>query len=238
MEKKIIKTPRLSNEEFQTLFGKITNFDHIVDLLKKSAFAKFDESIELALRLTNKKKKTDKTIRGTLSLSNSVIKVKPKIAVFASGEDLEKARKAGAAFAGLEDLVEEITQGKIQYDYYVATKAVIGQISKAARFLKGLMPNLKLGTVTEDVEATCKRLLEGVVQYREDKSNIVHAKIGYKSFNNDQVKTNVSEFLKYLYNNYNNGRSVAEFFKSVHICTTMGRGIVINNNILISLIKE
>jgi large subunit ribosomal protein L1 len=237
MEKKIIKTPRLSNEEFQKLFGKITNFNDIADLLKKAAFAKFDESVELAIRLTSKKKKTDKTIRGTLSLSNSVVKVKPKIAVFSTGEDVEKAKKAGATVAGLEELMEEIIQGKIQYDYYVATKSVIGQISKVARYLKGLMPNLKLGTVTEDVEATCKRLIEGVVQYREDKSNIIHVKVGYKSFTNGQMEQNIKEFLKYLYNNYNNGRSVNEFFKSVYICTTMSKSIIINTNILNGLIK-
>ena len=237
MKKVIEKTPRLSNEEFQKLFEKITNFNDIVDLLKKAAFAKFDESIELAIRLTNKKKKTDKTIRGTLSLSHSIVKTKPKIAVFATGEDVEKAKKAGAAVAGLEELMEEIIQGKIQYDYYVATKSVIGQISKVARYLKGLMPNLKLGTVTEDVQGTCKRLLDGVVQYREDKANIVHVKVGYKSFTNEQIQQNFTEFMKYLYNTYNNGRSIPEFFKSVYICTTMSRSIIINNNILMGIVK-
>jgi large subunit ribosomal protein L1 len=237
MKKVIEKTPRLSNEEFQKLFEKITNFNDIINMLKKAAFAKFDESIELAFRLTSKKKKTDKTIRGTLSLSNSIVKTKPKIAVFATGEDVEKAKKAGATVAGLEDLMEEIIQGKIQYDYYVATKSVIGQISKVARYLKGLMPNLKLGTVTEDVAATCKRLLDGVVQYREDKSHIVHMKVGYKSFTNEQITQNVTEFMKHLYNNYNNGRSIPEFFKSVYICTTMSKSIPVSHNILMNIIK-
>jgi large subunit ribosomal protein L1 len=238
MKKVIQKTPRLSKQEINSIFEKVNNFNDIIDLLKKVCFAKFDESIEVSIRLTNKPKKTDKTIRGNISLPHSVIKKKPKIAVFATGEDVIKAKKAGAAFAGLEELIDEIMAGKIQYDYYVATKSVIGQIAKIARFLKGAMPSLKSGTVTEDVEATCKKLLEGVLQYRQDKGHIVHGKIGYKSFDNKSIEDNFRFFIKYLYTNYSNGRTVQEFIKSVYLSGTMSPSIMVNNNILLTIIKE
>ena len=238
IKKVIPKKTRMSETEFANHFADLKDLTEVFTLVKKIANANFDEAVECAIRVISKKKKTDKIIRGSLSFPHSVVKTKPKIAVFASGEDVEKAKNAGAAFAGLDDLITEIMAGKVQYDYYVATKSVVGQIAKVARILKGSMPNLKLGTVTEDVSATCKRLLDGIVQYREDKASIIHVKIGYRSFTEKELKENFTELLRHLYSNYNNGRSINEFLCSVYISSTMSRSIGVSYSILNSVIKN
>lgn len=234
--KNIVKKIKLTNDELESQRNKIKNFNDILNVLKQYG-NNFDESIDLSIRI-NPKKKNDKTIiRGNISLPHSTIKNKPKIAVFASGEDIEKALKAGATRAGLDDLVEEVKNGTTKYDYYVATKAVFMQISgKVAKTLKTLTPSLKSGTVTEDVTATCTRLLNGILEYRE-KDLLIHGKIGYKSFDNKAIQENGRNFLQHLYNIYNNNKSIVEFFKSITISCTQTPGIQLDNSIILELIK-
>jgi large subunit ribosomal protein L1 len=237
-EKKVYtKKEKISEADFAREVADLKDLNGVFNLLKKIAPAAFNEAVDCAFKLIVKKKKTDKVIRGFLSFPHSVIVKKPKIAVFASGEDVEKAKNSGADFAGLEDLIAEILGGQINYDYYVATKSVVGQISSVAKILKGLMPNLKLGTVTDDVTTTCKNLSHGIVQYRDDKQGIVHAKIGYKSFTNEELKENFMEILRHLYNNYNNGRSINEFFSSVYVQSTMSCGIPVSHAIIAAALK-
>ncbi|MCP4354450.1 MAG: 50S ribosomal protein L1 [Proteobacteria bacterium] len=205
-----------------------------IDLILELAKAKFDESIEIALNLGVDPRHADQQVRGSVPLAHGTGKT-VRVAVFAKGEQAVEAQEAGADVVGFEDLVQKVQKGFLEFDRVVATPDCMSELSKVARILgpKGLMPNPKLGTVTKDVAEAVKKIKAGMVQYRVDKSGIVHAQVAKVSFGKVKIVENVREFA--------NAIKVAKpkgvkgtFMKSATLCSTMGPGVKID---IVSLTK-
>ena len=196
--------------------------DKAIEMAKKFSFAGFDETIEMAIRLNIKSKHT---IRDTLVLPNSFKKEK-KILVFAKGEKAEEAEKAGAAFVGDLDLVEKIKGGWLGFDVAVATPDMMKDVGKLGPILgrRGLMPNPKTQTVTFDLKGAIAELKKGRVEFRADKTGVVHLPIGKVSMDENMITENANV----LYEEVNKRKPVdvkGEFIRSIAVATTMGPGI-------------
>src|SRR5512136_2429231 len=163
-----------------------------IQILKDTAKAKFDESVDMAIRLGVNPKHADQMVRGTVALPHGVGK-EVKVLVFAKGEKEKEAREAGADFVGAEELVEKITGGWTDFDKAIATPDMMGTVGRLGKVLgpRGLMPNPKVGTVTFDVSRAVKELKAGRVEFKVDKTGIVHTTVGKISFSADQLKENV-----------------------------------------------
>lgn len=199
-----------------------------VDLTKKSATAKFDETIELAVRLGVDPKKADQQIRGAVVLPHGTGKTQ-KVLVFAKGEKLKEAEAAGADYAGDAEYINKIQQGWFDFDVIVATPDMMGEVGKLGRVLgpKGLMPNPKTGTVTFDVTKAIEEIKAGKVEYRADKAGIIHAPIGKVSFSTEKL---VENFLT-VFDVVQKAKPAAAkgtYMKSVNVTTTMGPAIKID----------
>ncbi len=168
-----------------------------VELLKKLTYVKFDEACDIAINLGVDTKKSDQLVRGTLLLPHGTGK-KVKVAAIADGDDLEIAKKAGADIVGHLDLVNSIKSGKIDFDVCLATKNVMGEIKQLARILgpKGLMPNLKSGTITDNIKLTIENTKKGQISFRTDKGGTVHALIGKMSFPTKNLIENADATIK------------------------------------------
>lgn len=214
--KKIKKEIKL-NDIFQ-----LTN---AIETLKTYASMKFDESVDITVRLGIDAKKTDQLVRGVISLPFGITK-KVKIAVFASGDDIEKAQNSGADIVGGEDLVDEVKNGKINFDKCIATPEMMSKVGSLGQILgpKGLMPNPKLGTVTKNVEDAIKKVRAGQLEYKTDKGGNVHASVGKCSLTNDKIIENIKFFYKEL-NKTKPTSSKGTFIKSIYLSTTMGPGL-------------
>jgi large subunit ribosomal protein L1 len=201
-------------------------------LLKESGRAKFDESVDMAIRLGVNPKHADQMVRGTVALPHGVGKA-VKILVFAKGEKEKEAREAGADFVGAEELVEKITGGWMEFDKTIATPDMMGTVGKLGKILgpRGLMPNPKVGTVTFDVGRTVKELKAGRVEFKVDKTGIVHTTVGKISFGADQLKDNVMALMDTIVR-AKPASSKGTYLKSVAISTTMGPGIKLDPNAL------
>src|SRR5690242_9826490 len=167
-----------------------------IDLTKELATAKFDETIELAMRLGVDPRKADQIVRGTVSLPGGTGQV-VRVAVFASGPAANEAREAGADVVGADDLVERVQGGFLDFDIAIATPDLMGQVGKVARILgpRKLMPNPKTGTVTTDVGKAVSEFKGGRVEYRTDKFGNIHVPVGKKSFEKKQLLDNVRAVL-------------------------------------------
>ena len=199
-----------------------------IKILKKNSFTKFEEALEVAINLGIDTNKTDQNIRGVISLPKGTGK-KINVAVLAKGEKLNEASEAGADLVGETDLVESISAGKINFDLLIATPDMMPAIGKVAKILgpKGLMPNPKLGTVTQDIKTAVQNAKAGQVQYKNDKAGIVHAGIGKMSFNDVDLLENLKNF----YSSINKSKPETvkgSFVKKVTIASTMGVGLEIN----------
>jgi large subunit ribosomal protein L1 len=201
-------------------------------LLKESGRAKFDESVDMAIRLGVNPKHADQMVRGTVALPHGVGKA-VKILVFAKGEKEKEAREAGADFVGAEELVEKITGGWMEFDKTIATPDMMGTVGKLGKVLgpRGLMPNPKVGTVTFDVGRAVKELKAGRVEFKVDKTGIVHTTVGKISFSADQLKDNVMALMDTIVR-AKPASSKGTYLKSVAISTTMGPGIKLDPNAL------
>lgn len=168
-----------------------------VELLKKLTYVKFDEACDIAINLGVDTKKSDQLVRGTLLLPHGTGK-KVKVAAIADGDDLEIAKKAGADIVGHLDLVNSIKSGKIDFDVCLATRNVMGEIKQLARILgpKGLMPNLKSGTITDNIKLTIENTKKGQISFRTDKGGTVHALIGKMSFPTKNLIENADATIK------------------------------------------
>ena len=162
-----------------------------LSIAKKYASKKFDESIDVSVVLGIDSKKSDQQIRGVLSLPKMPEK-KVKIAVFADGNDIEVAKKAGAEVVGGEDIIENIKKGQINFDKCISTPGMMVKVSALGQILgpKGLMPNPKLGTVTKDLDVAIKKIRAGQVEFKTDKAGIVHTSIGKVSFGEEDLIKN------------------------------------------------
>jgi large subunit ribosomal protein L1 len=199
-----------------------------IDLAKSTASAKFDETVELAVRLGVDPRKADQIVRGTLSLPSGTGRT-VRVAVFAAGEAAAEARAAGADVVGADDLVAKINGGFLDFDLAIATPDLMGQVGTLGRVLgpRGLMPNPKTGTVTTDVGKAVGEFKGGRVEYRTDKVGNVHIRVGKASFSRDQLVANVRAVIDEL-QRAKPAAAKGRYFRSVTISTTMGPGVRID----------
>ena len=199
-----------------------------IKMLKENKYAKFDETLEVAINLGIDSNKTDQGIRGVTSLPNGTGK-SVNVAVLTKGDKQKEAKDAGADLVGENDLIESISSGKISFDLLIASPDMMPSVGKIAKILgpKGLMPNPKLGTVTTDIANAVKNAKAGQVQFKNDKGGIVHAGIGKMSFDDNDLLDN----LKFFYSSINKSKPETvkgSFIKKVTIASTMGVGLEIN----------
>jgi len=196
-----------------------------LSIVKQAATAKFDESIDVAVNLGIDAKKSDQTVRGSVVLPAGTGKT-VRVAVFAQGDKAAAAKAAGADIVGLDDLAESIKAGKIEFDVAIAspdTMRVVGQLGQILG-PRGLMPNPKVGTVTNDVAAAVRNAKAGQVQYRADKGGIVQCSIGRASFSPEQLRDNLVAFVDAL-NKSKPASSKGVYLRKVSLSSTMGPGI-------------
>ncbi len=196
-----------------------------VKLVKARAKAKFDETIEVSLNLNIDPRKADQNVRGTVMLPHGTGKAL-RIAVFAKGEKAEEAKQAGADIVGDNDLAEKITAGQIEFDRCIATPDMMSVVGKLGKILgpRGLMPNPRLGTVTQNIAEAVKAAKGGQVEYRAEKAGIVHAGVGKASFTEDALVDNVRAFVGAITRAKPSGVK-GTFIKKVSLSSTMGPGL-------------
>lgn len=199
-----------------------------LQLVKELSKTKFDETVEVHVKLGVDPRHADQQVRGTVSLPHGTGKTR-KVLVFAKGDKVKEAESAGADYAGGEELAEKIQGGWFDFDVAVATPDMMAVVGKLGKILgpRGLMPNPKAGTVTFDIERTIKELKAGRIEFRVDKTSIVHAPIGRVSFELDQLKENLNAFAEALIK-ARPAAAKGQYMRSVNICSTMGPGIKIN----------
>jgi len=199
--------------------------DEALNILKGTASAKFDESVDVAINLGIDAKKSDQNVRGTAVMPRGTGK-KVRIAVFAEGNAAEAAKKAGADIVGFQDLADQIKAGKIEFDLAIATPEAMKIVGQLGQILgpRGLMPNPKVGTVTPNVAKAVESAKAGQAQFRTDKAGIVHCAIGKASFEAEALKENLLSLVAAL-NKVKPAASKGAFLKKVTISTTMGPGI-------------
>ena len=203
-----------------------------IKILKNNSYTKFEESLEIAINLGIDPNKTDQNIRGMINLPKGSGK-KIRVAVMAKGDKAKEASESGADIVGDDDLAQKVTNGEIDFDLLIATPDMMPTIGKIGKILgpKGLMPNPKLGTVTQDIKSAVTNAKSGQVQYRNDKAGIVHAGIGKLNFKEEDLLENLKAF--YLSISKSKPDSVkGSFIKKVSIASTMGFGLVINTSSL------
>ena len=207
--------------------NKLYTLDEAVAMVKASATAKFDETIDIAVRLGVDPRQSDQMVRGAVSLPAGTGKTL-RVAVFAKGPKAEEARKAGADIVGDEDLMNTILAGKIDFERLIATPDMMGVVGRLGKVLgpKGLMPNPKLGTVTMDVANAVKAAKAGQVQFRVDSVGVVHAGIGKASFPAEKITENVQAFVKNLVA-LKPASSSGVYLKQVALSSTQGVGVKI-----------
>lgn len=204
---------------------KIYGLDEAINLVKKTATARFKESVDVSVQLGIDAKKSDQNVRGALVLPEGSGK-KVRVAVFAQGEKAEEAKSAGADKVGLEDLAAEIKAGKLDFDTLVATPDTMRIVGSLGQILgpRGLMPNPKVGTVTPDVKKAVSDAKSGQIQFRTDKGGIVHCSIGKSEFEAEKLKNNFKALLEGL-NKAKPAASKGVYVKKIAMSTTMGPAI-------------
>ena len=209
-------------------FTKSYDPKEAIKILKNNTYVKFDETLEIAINLGIDSGKTDQNIRGVINLPKGSGK-KVRVAVMAKGDQAKKANDAGADIVGDDNLVQQISSGQINFDILIATPDMMPVIGKIGKILgpKGLMPNPKLGTVTQDVVTAIKNAKSGQVQYRNDKAGIIHAGIGKLNFKEEDLLENIKAFYESIHKNKPEGVK-GSFIKKVTIASTMGFGLEIS----------
>ena len=209
-------------------FSKSYDPKEAIKILKNNSYVKFDETLEIAINLGIDSGKTDQNIRGVINLPKGTGK-KIRVAVMAKGDQAKKANDAGADIVGDDNLVQQVSTGQINFDILIATPDMMPVIGKIGKILgpKGLMPNPKLGTVTQDVLTAVKNAKSGQAQYRNDKAGIVHAGIGKLNFKEEDLLENIKAFYESIHKSKPEGVK-GSFIKKVTIASSMGFGLEIN----------
>ena len=217
-------------EEASKLIGKAAQYEvsEAIELVKKTATAKFDETVEVAFKLGVDPRQSDQMIRGAVVLPNGTGKTQT-VLVFAKGEKAKEAEAAGADFVGADDIVAKIQGGWFDFDVAIATPDMMGVVGKIGRLLgpKGLMPNPKTGTVTMDVTKAINDVKAGKIEYRVDKTGIIHAPIGKASFEQEKLEENFKTLCDVLIK-AKPASSKGQYIRSVTVSSTMGPGVKIN----------
>ena len=207
--------------------GKFYTVDEAVEIVKKTATAKFDETIELHVRLGVDPKYADQQVRGAVVLPNGTGKTK-RVLAFVKGEKVAEAEQAGADFVGSDELAAKIQGGWFDFDVAVATPDMMGVVGRLGKLLgpRGLMPNPKLGTVTPDIAKAISEQKAGKVEYRTDKAGNVHCPIGKASFDADKLKENYQTLIDTL-NRAKPSGAKGQYVRSITLAATMGPGVPI-----------
>lgn len=215
--------------------NKIYNLDEAVSTVKTLASAKFDETVEIALKLNVDPRHADQMVRGSVVLPAGTGKT-VRVAVIAKDAKADEAKAAGADIVGAEDFVDEIAKGVINFDVLIATPNLMGLVGKIGRLLgpKGLMPNPKTGTVTMDVAQAVKNAKGGQVNFRVDKQGNIHAGLGKVSFTKEQLNDNISAFIKMI-NKHKPAAAKGKYIKSAALSLTMSPSISLETQELMDL---
>ena len=204
--------------------------EEAVALVKSSAYAKFDETVDLAVRLGVNPRHADQMVRGALVLPHGLGKP-VRVLVFAKGDKEKEALEAGADFVGSDDLIEKIKEGWLDFDTAIAIPPMMGQVGRLGKVLgpRGLMPNPKVGTVTFEIERAIKESKAGKVEFRVEKAGIVHAPVGKVSFEADKLKENVLALVDALVKAKPTAAK-GNYLRKISISSTMGPGIMLDIN--------
>ena len=204
---------------------KMHSIDEAITAAKSAAFAKFDETFDLAFNLGVDPRHADQMIRGALALPAGTGK-SVRVCVITSGDKIDAAEKAGADFVGGDDLVAKIAGGWLEFDRVIASPEMMGKLGRIGRVLgpRGLMPNPKLGTVTPDVAKAVTEQKAGKVEYRTEKNGIVHVPVGKKSFTDEQLKQNIEAVVTAIIK-AKPASAKGTYLKSLTLSTTMGPGV-------------
>lgn len=204
--------------------GALHTLEDAIKQIKEKAYAKFDESVDVDVNVGIDPSKGDQVVRGSVLLPHGNGR-KVRVVVFARGQYADAAKNAGADFVGLEDLIDKINAGWLDFEYAVATPDVMGTVGQLAKLLgpRGLLPNKKVGTVTFDVEHIVKELKSGRTFFKNDKNAIVHFALGKLSFDQEKLVDNVRAFVKALMSS-KPASSKGRFIKKITLSSTMGLG--------------
>jgi large subunit ribosomal protein L1 len=228
-------------KKFEAALTKVENkyyeVKEAVELVKQIAFAKFDESVDLAIKLGVDPKHSDQMVRGSVVLPHGTGK-KVKILVFAKGEKEREATEAGADYVGADDMAEKISKGWTDFDSVIATPDMMGTVGKLGRVLgpRGLMPNPKTGTVTFDVARAISDIRKGKVEFKVEKAGILHVPVGKKSFTSDQLHENSMAVLESVLK-AKPSTSKGTYLQSVTISSTMSPGVAVNTGSITKIVS-
>lgn len=229
-------TKRLTKAYEKVSKTELYDLKDAVKFLKGDTKAKFDETVEIAMNLNVDPRHADQMVRGKCALPHGTGKT-VKVAVFAKGDKAEEAKKAGADIVGDNDLMETVQGGAIDFDRCIATPDMMGVVGRLGKVLgpRGLMPNPKLGTVTMDVAKAVEAAKAGEVQFRVEKTGIIHAGVGKVSFSEEQIQENVLAFVKAIMKAKPSGAKGGSYLKKCALSSTMGPGIKLS---LTSIVED
>lgn len=220
-------------KEFKSLVNvdKFYNIKEAVELIKKSKKLKFDETLDIAINLGVDPKHADQIVKGAVKLPHGTGKI-IKIAVFAKDDKATEAEEAGADYVGNDDLALKLEKGEIKVDRVIATPDMMPTVGKLGKILgpKGLMPNPKLGSVTNDLKKIIKDIKDGLIEFKADKAGTVHAGIGKISFSEDKLEKNIANFVDAIIKAKPSGAK-GNYFKDIYISTTMGPSLKLLNKL-------
>jgi large subunit ribosomal protein L1 len=222
--------PSKRNREIAELYDslKVYRISEAIDILKKCPLVKFDQSVDISLRLGVDPRRSDQSVRGTVSLPNGTGK-SIKILVFARGDKVKEALAAGADYAGNDDLLEKVNGGWTDFDAVVATPEMMRDVGKLGKVLgpRGLMPTPKAGTVTTDIAKALKELKAGKIEFKLDRNGVVNSMVGKLSFASDKLTENLLAFLQAV-QRAKPASAKGHYMKSAVLSTTMGPGLKID----------
>ena len=223
---KLTKKQKILQEKHDV--EKMYSLNEAMEIIQSVKSEKFDESIDIAVKLGVDPNQSDQNVRGAVTLPNSLGK-EVVVAVFADGDHASDASAAGADYVGMEDLADKFSKEEIKVDVVISTNAAMKVVGKLGQVLgpKGLMPNPKTGTVTDDVTTAIKNVKAGQVRFRTDKNGIIHGSIGKVTFDSEKIKANASALLEEL-NKLKPASAKGIFVGNISISSTMGPGIKIN----------
>jgi len=217
--------------------GKEYSLDEAIELLKKCAPAKFDETVDVAVRLGVDPRHSDQMLRGAVSLPHGLGKT-VRVLVLTKGAKEKEAQEAGADYVGLDEYLEKIQEGWFEFDVIIATPDVMGNIGKFGKILgpKGLMPNPKSGTVTFDIGKAVQEVKAGKIEFRVDRTGIVHVAVGKISFENQKIRDNIKAILDTIIR-LKPASAKGQYLRSAAISSTMGPGIRLDRSLLLEEAK-